>query len=77
MECIFLSVCLPEKMCVCVCVCVSVCVCGEREIREEEERDFSDFVPGSVFILFTCFSSCYLWTRCCTRSEPLFAKLFH
>lgn len=33
-----------------------VCVCGEREIREEEERDFSDFLPGSVFILFTFFS---------------------
>ena len=33
-----------------LCVCVSVCVCGEREIREEEERDFSDFVPGSYYL---------------------------
>ena len=34
-----------------------VCVCGEREIREEEERDFSDFLPGFHIIhLFSLLS---------------------
>ena len=47
-------------MCVCMCLCVSVsvsvCVCGEREIIEEEERDFRDF----VLVLFTYYLPFFL-----------------